>query len=703
LAIQSSGFGGRIYNTYQAAQDEMTRNGNLLGSARLESGVQSMSGVYNRLSQYVDSATLSQEGAYRLYDLASTLPPEELNQAQAILSGDIYAASNAYQRTRASGQQNGLGQGMYNLVDTETGLNPYQMNISADEANTLHQFDYAGYLRGQNLEGLSPIQMQREMKQIQYQQADRQYEIGRSSSIAQYSAQFGGEMILKPLEGVTSEFANQLKGLSGGLEATAEQFRKFGFDFDKGDGRGYRQLEDDQLAISRAAAQRGFAQQEASIGLNEQSMQLRWNQFFENLGFSKEKFGYQTGRQSEDMALDRGMQLKQRTWQAEDMSFQRSKSEIGFGWQMEDFDLGLRYARGMDRRKMLREQERAVISQAMERGKMDRDESRFDEKNAYDDEKFRRAMQDFNKSIEFQQRAFEMQERHFREQYAIDLQQFELSKQRFEQEKADQQALWAIEDQRRLLDRQFQEAQTAQQMQLSQEAQENTVRLRQMGDILTGIGEAYTNQRAKFDATRNSLQGLQDVYTTMGKTLKENSDAAIKTAAENVNTLITNNTKMASSAQSNVASIFSTLNSSIAATLSYLNSLKSATGATVDPIKESKSGFLTSKANGGSIESVAAKIIPFNRGGYTGDGFKQESAGVDLLELHKGEYVVPQNGALVLRGSDNMSSEELREIRRLLQRLVDMGIYSVNAQIYTNDKSMKTSDLNPYDAVFQSA
>ena len=54
----------------------------------------------------------------------------------------------------------------------------------------------------------------------------------------------------------------------------------------------------------------------------------------------------------------------------------------------------------------------------------------------------------------------------------------------------------------------------------------------------------------------------------------------------------------------------------------------------------------------GDLLSAAGQAVGFAEGGYTGDGGKNEPAGV----VHRGEFVVPSQGALILRDSGGGSS-----------------------------------------------
>ena len=103
-------------------------------------------------------------------------------------------------------------------------------------------------------------------------------------------------------------------------------------------------------------------------------------------------------------------------------------------------------------------------------------------------------------------------------------------------------------------------------------------------------------------------------------------------------------------------------------------------------------------ANGGPVGDAmysemvrmsGPKVKGFAEGGYTGHGLKYEPAGI----VHKGEYVVPQNGSLVIRGDNSEIAKLLSEIKMLLARIEKQGPGRVNATIYTRENQVKSGDL----------
>ena len=102
-------------------------------------------------------------------------------------------------------------------------------------------------------------------------------------------------------------------------------------------------------------------------------------------------------------------------------------------------------------------------------------------------------------------------------------------------------------------------------------------------------------------------------------------------------------------------------------------------GLVVDPIQRS-GGAIT-------LTDLRASI------GYTGVGPKSDVAGT----THKGEWVVPTQGALVVRGDEPQSLVLLEKVVQLLEQLVAFGPARLNATVTAN-----TSDID-YKAIYDTS
>jgi hypothetical protein len=106
----------------------------------------------------------------------------------------------------------------------------------------------------------------------------------------------------------------------------------------------------------------------------------------------------------------------------------------------------------------------------------------------------------------------------------------------------------------------------------------------------------------------------------------------------------------------------------------------SAPGPAPTPTSTVSSSY-TSGVSGAMFTSVKAigKMMSFDSGGYTGPGPKGDVRGV----VHAGEYVIPQEGAPVIRGGDTVAHQKMDEMIRLLAAILQKA--QTNVSISTND------------------
>jgi len=183
---------------------------------------------------------------------------------------------------------------------------------------------------------------------------------------------------------------------------------------------------------------------------NQESRQLGYNQFQENWQVRAQRMPIQFQRQREDLA------------------FQGNQAAMGFGWQMEDIQENLRFATGRDRRRLLRQQERAAISFGMGQGQRETQAGRIDQNERW-------AAEDL-----------ERQKRHFEE--------------RFRLQDDYQERYRQYTEERRAIEDQLQEIQEF-------NAQYNL--------------EASTEQLDKSIALNEQLNGIQEAYTAMNQDLEK--------------------------------------------------------------------------------------------------------------------------------------------------------------------------------------
>ncbi|MHC4542914.1 MAG: hypothetical protein ACYSYL_00105 [Planctomycetota bacterium] len=116
----------------------------------------------------------------------------------------------------------------------------------------------------------------------------------------------------------------------------------------------------------------------------DQQRALNYSQFMENWGVRAERMPTQF------------------QWQREDLAFQGQQQSIQFGWQMEDIQENLRFATGRDRRRLLRQQERAAIQFGMGQGRLETQGERVDVREGWAQEDLERERRHFEERFALQ-------------------------------------------------------------------------------------------------------------------------------------------------------------------------------------------------------------------------------------------------------------------------------------------------------------
>ena len=196
---------------------------------------------------------------------------------------------------------------------------------------------------------------------------------------------------------------------------------------------------------------------------NNQSRQLAYNQFMENLGVQQARMPIRFEQQREDIA------------------FQGQQAAMQFGWQMEDIEENLRFASGRQRRQILKQQERAAIMFGMGAGRRETLGGRIDLNEQWSEEDMER------------------QRRHYEERFALGDEFQERQRQYIEERRI-------LEDELQMI-REF-NAQYA--MQAAQEDLELKTRI---NAELKAINAAHV---ALNQSTQDEIGKLQTMITTIG-------------------------------------------------------------------------------------------------------------------------------------------------------------------------------------------
>jgi hypothetical protein len=238
-----------------------------------------------------------------------------------------------------------------------------------------------------------------------------------------------------------SQFARQRASL--GIAAAQQALRR---QYMTGEGmpggRGFWQIEDDMTRLSREQQTYGWQ-------MAGRQMALRESQFAQTWGANVEQFQVQASWQQDDFATRAQRMGMSRSWQREDWAVSENVRNMQWGWQQEDFQENIRFATGRDRRRMIREQERATTMHNIEGEQVDKQKERQEELWALEDEAFEKAKARHEQQVEWQNERFELQKQHFEEN-------MELQEEQHEKQMDFMKERWKLEDEMRELQREFQ-------------------------------------------------------------------------------------------------------------------------------------------------------------------------------------------------------------------------------------------------------
>lgn len=451
-------FGQQVGFSVMSRAMSMIGQGNLSGATQLLQSRGTYEGIFNQLTASGNSATMSGAAALAYSDLNV----DQRRLADSLLSGDRLAISRFGART---------GNQRLQILDPETGLPAFEEGINASEAAMLRADDPYNLLEQVSDEQLAGGTRGMENQLRLQGRAQRYYNRGIDLWQRQVSSGFQ----------------------QGNFFEAAQVFRRFGMQLNVGTGQGYWDIEDAQRGINRQQEAYNLEQGGRSINLQEAQFELAGRQFNEQWNFNRRQFNFQTTYQWNQMQRGFARQEVEWGWQREDMAFDRNKDELQYGWQMEDFDRNIRFARGRERLDLLRQRNRAVITQSMDMMQRQRTEDRFESTVDFQKEGNRLQEQYFKENKKFQEEAQDMNKRHFEERRALERQRMDMTKENHEKQKSWMTERWALEDQRVLLDRQNIELQrkiTEEVAQKTAEWQDNTIALQ---EAMQGIGTYFSD------------------------------------------------------------------------------------------------------------------------------------------------------------------------------------------------------------------
>lgn len=440
---------------------------------------QNNEGLFNQLTAIGGN---SQQVGQMIQNMVGLSSSSQYNLIQGAMSGNQMALS-------ARGQQTGLvWQQQLNL---QTGMSTTYQNVPQNTIDAIRQNDPYHMFRLNDQQAQigtygaqSQITLdQRLLQNAGWQASNQQRDIG-------YQLQYGN-----------LNQAQQLMGQGNAYTGFA------GTQLNTGNNMNYYQIQQAQWGITRSQQAFGLQQEGQQLGIAQQQYALTNQQFNANYGLQVQQFQYQTGFQRQQMQIDQSHTVQQEQWNTQDIAYNRSQLDVQFGWQMQDYDRNIRYARGMDKRNLMREQQRSVIQYSMQASHSDVEAGRNQTQIQWEEQDFQRKKQYFEQNTQFQQQSLDNQKKFFDLGQQLDKQRLDMQQQAHLKNVQWMQQEWQLEDQQRSLDRQFAEWQYQNQVLIDTKTQDVTKDINLWSDAINQVNQ-YIQTTIAYAQT---LEGISQI------------------------------------------------------------------------------------------------------------------------------------------------------------------------------------------------
>lgn len=604
-----SGTGATFDSAYQDRLRNLLRNNRLEDAIALTSGY-GLAGTVD--TQLYNRSDFTPQQSRVFESQIQGMSQDQQYQLSSILSGDRFMATKLMGATNRS----------YRLMDLQTGFDPFEFNpTGADFANlsdTAAMYGMSDLVRPE-LQGRSRASLQRELYDIDRQRFQDSFYTQDNLRLLNRSAQMGGAL------GFNAQgFAVGGDNLAGMAQVAAQ----YGLSFNPGNGMGAFQIQDTQTLLQRQQQDWSLMRAGQNLMLQRQQFEVSGRQFYENFGLNQRQLEISFGRQETEMGIGREQQLTRFGWQEEDLAYNRSQLDINFGWGMEDFDRNIRYARGRQRRDLMREQERATVRYAMQSGQMDRQGDRLEQEKKWAEEQYDRNKKYFEDDKKLQQERLELSRKHFEEDRKFAEQRIVMAEQDHVKDIQWLNESRTLEDQNRLLQRQQWAIQDTIQQRFSEQMFQLDTRSRGLNLQLQLMGAAMQVLHNQYQLQLQDLQALPPAIQAVIGAFQSFSSGSVIGPVQGT-----------------------TPNPGYGSLLPIVPLPPPTPGRTP--------GAIPVPGGGGGFHPA-----PYATGGYTGDAPSGTPAGI----VHSREYVIPEGGAPVVRGGVELLVPLLKRMIQLMEQ-----------------------------------
>jgi hypothetical protein len=168
-------------------------------------------------------------------------------------------------------------------------------------------------------------------------------------------------------------------------------------------------LQANQLAYQKQTMYEGWGIEDATMG-EQWSSQLRgfafqgtmmdtqWRHRQEDVAFTEQERGLSRENSTWTRDFDYQTSLMKRDWSREDYQFNTQMRQLSFGWNMEDMDEQIKRSSGYERSLLIRQRDRATMSENLQSGQAETQFERQEELWAREDERYKKGVE-FNENM----------------------------------------------------------------------------------------------------------------------------------------------------------------------------------------------------------------------------------------------------------------------------------------------------------------
>ena len=185
--------------------------------------------------------------------------------------------------------------------------------------------------------------------------------------------------------------------------------------------------------------------QMASFAMQRERLELSRQQAIEQEQISRERLDISSNYQRWTLGFDYAGRLLQRQWMREDWAYQDQMRSLQNAWSLEDINEAIRLSSGRERKQLIKQRERMLLTQNLEGEQIETSRDRQEQLWAREDERHQKQVEYTESLIALDERQFELSRGQREKLYEMDKEALERSIEEYQRQKALQDQLTKLE------------------------------------------------------------------------------------------------------------------------------------------------------------------------------------------------------------------------------------------------------------------